>query len=104
MGFSILYIPFPDQKTARKITKALLKERIIACANSFPIESGFWWKDEITREGEWVSIVKTRKKLAKKVEKFVLENHPYEIPCILKMEVEANESYEKWIREQTKQE
>jgi len=27
--------------------------------------------------------------------------HPYEVPCIVKWEVEANVSYEKWIVDST---
>ena len=102
MGFSLLYITHPDQETARKLSVALLNERLIACANIFPIESNYQWQGEFTREGEWVSILKTRKKLAGKVEKFLLDNHPYDVPCIINMEVSANKSYENWIRKQTK--
>ena len=52
-------------------------------------------------EGEFVSIVKTRNEMVKDVEQRVLNIHPYEVPCIMAMEVTANQAYEDWIKEQT---
>ena len=101
MGFSIIYITHPDKLTAQRIANELINKRLVACANIFPIDSSYWWKGEIHNEGEYVSIVKTRNELVKEVEQQVLKIHPYEVPCIMSMKVDANKAYELWILEQT---
>ena len=97
MAFLTFYITHPDETTARDIVGRLLEERLIACANIFPISSMYRWEGVVQNESEWVSLVKTSLELEKQVESAVLKIHPYETPCILRMEVRANEAYEKWI-------
>ena len=52
-------------------------------------------------EDEIVTILKTKNKNWEKLKSRIAELHPYDVPCIMKIEVEANEGYEKWIREST---
>lgn len=102
MAFTIIYITHPDQETAREISRQLIDDRLVACANIFPIESAYWWEGNVQEEGEFVSIVKTRNELVPSVEKIVMKLHPYDVPCIMQIEVKANKSYEDWIFEQTR--
>jgi len=102
MKFIIIYITHPNMKEAKKVAEALLRDRLIACVNYFPIESSYWWKGDIENAKEIVSIVKTRKENWTKVKKAVEAIHPYETPCIMKLEVESNPSYAKWITDETK--
>jgi periplasmic divalent cation tolerance protein len=101
MSFSVIYTTHPDKATAEKIANQLLEERLIACANIFPITSAFYWNDACQNDAEFVAIVKTRKKLVKKVESRIAELHPYDVPAILQWKVKANKAYEKWIKEET---
>lgn len=103
MRFAIVYITHPNEETAKEIGDKLLEKRLIACANIFPITSAYWWQGGIQREGEWVSIVKTALPLWPKLKEEVLSIHPYEVPCIMKLEVEANEAYYHWIISETTQ-
>ena len=102
MAFIIIYITHKNLKEAKKITNYLLKKKCIACANFFPIESMYWWKNKITNSKEIVSIVKTKKENWEKIKSEVKKLHPYECPCIMKLNVEANEDYETWINSETK--
>ncbi|MFZ1654734.1 MAG: divalent-cation tolerance protein CutA [Candidatus Moraniibacteriota bacterium] len=102
MKFIIIYTTHANMKEAKKVAEALLRDRLIACVNYFPIESAYWWKGGITNAKEIVSIVKTRKSNWAKVKKAVAAIHPYETPCIMKFEVEANKSYADWIHAETK--
>ncbi|PKM97428.1 MAG: divalent-cation tolerance protein CutA [Elusimicrobia bacterium HGW-Elusimicrobia-1] len=102
MSFIIIYITNPDIKTAKKIASHLLKKRLIACANFFPIESSYWWKGKIETAREVVAIVKTRTANWQKVRSAVEKLHPYETPCIMKIPVTANADFEKWIKAETR--
>lgn len=99
MAFLLIYITHPDEQTAAQISTALVENKLVACANCFPITSAYWWQGAVQREGEWVSLVKTPKNKWSEVQAFVQANHPYDLPCIMRMEVSANEAYENWIRE-----
>lgn len=102
MGFIIIYITNPDLKTAKKVASHLLKKRLVACANFFPIESAYWWQNKIENSKEVAAIVKTTEKNWAKVKTEVKKIHPYKTPCIIKIAVEANRGYEKWIKSEVK--
>ena len=78
----------------------LLDKKLIACANIFPnVESIYPWKGKRVREKEAVLIVKTTADKYATVKRLVEKNHPYTIPCVVKISVEANAGYAKWLRE-----
>lgn len=101
MSFIIVYITHSSEENAQKIADELLQKKLVACANIFPIKSMYWWNGSIENENEYVSIVKTIPELWEILQKEITAIHPYEVPCIMKIEAEANEEYEKWIREST---
>ncbi len=101
MPFLLFYITHPDENTARQVSDQLIEQRLVACANVFPITSAYWWLGKIEHENEWVSILKTRTDLENRVEEAVRRIHPYQTPCILRFEVRANAAYEAWIVSET---
>lgn len=112
MKFIIIYITYPNLKEAKRVARKLLEKRLIACANYFSVASSYWWpastkhrrgeKEKIGNTKEIVSILKTKKANWAKVKKSVEVTHPYEIPCIMKLEVESNKAFANWIEKETK--
>ena len=98
MSFIIIYITHENEAAAKSVVNQLVEEKLVACGNLFPIQSAYWWQGAIQHENEWVSIVKTVPELWEKVVSRVEDIHPYEVPCIMKLEAEANEKYEEWIQ------
>lgn len=94
-----IYITNPSKKHACDIARALLQKRLIACANIFPVESLYWWKGKMVEGKEWVAIFKTEDKKYARIQKEVRATHPYTVPCILKLSVEANKEYVEWVKE-----
>ncbi len=97
MAFNILYVTHPDEITADEIASTVVGERLAACGNVFPITSTFWWEGIIENEAEWVSILKTTMEKREELMRRIESLHPYEVPCIMIIEVSANKAYEKWI-------
>lgn len=93
---TLAYITCKDKKEAEKIAMHLLKNRLIACANIFPITSIYRWQGKIINEREQVVIAKTNNKKFRKVVAEVKKRHSYSIPCILKINTAANKDYEDW--------
>jgi periplasmic divalent cation tolerance protein len=101
MSFIIIYITYETKKDAEKTCRYLLEKRLVACANIYPIKSMYWWKGEITDSDEYVSILKTPEKNWERIKEVVAQKHPYDTPCIMKLDAEANPGYEEWIRRET---
>ena len=97
MGFIMIYVTHKNTKEAKKVVRHLLEEKIIACANFLPIESAYWWNGKIENDNEIVSILKAKKNNWEKIKSTIEKIHPYETPCIIKLNVESNKSYEIWI-------
>lgn len=98
MTFIFVYITNPNKVVAKRVALHLLKKKLVTCANIFPIESSYWWRGKIENAREVVLIVKTRKENFNRVKSEVKKIHPYSIPCVVKIDVEANKEYEEWIK------
>ena len=97
---ALAYITCKDKKEAERISLHLLRKRLIACANIFPIKSIYWWKGKIVKDKENVIIAKTSNKNFKKLESEVKKIHSYEIPCILRITATANKEYQEWMNKE----
>ncbi|MFH1221918.1 MAG: divalent-cation tolerance protein CutA [Candidatus Micrarchaeota archaeon] len=102
MKIILAYITNPSKAAAEKLAAQLLKKKLIACANIFPISSIYRWKGKITTQREFVLLGKTTTAKFAALSKEVEKLHPYEVPCILKISADANESYGKWVTKETK--
>ncbi len=97
----MFYVTHPDEATARRIADQMVERRLAACANLFPMQSVYWWDSAVQQEGEWVTILKTSLEREAELEDALRTLHPYQVPCLLRFEVRANDDYERWIREST---
>ncbi len=91
----LIYITCKDTEEAEKISKHLLRKRLIACANIFPIKSMYLWEGKITDDNEVVLLAKGMD--YENIKKEVKKIHSYKIPCILKINVDGNSEYLNWV-------
>ena len=89
----------PKKEEAEKIAKKLVEKRLAACVQIIaPVASIYRWEEEIVTGEEWLCLIKTSRKLFDRVERTILEIHPYEVPEILAMPVVAgNSKYLDWL-------
>ena len=99
---TLIYITCKDEEEAVKISKHLLDKKLIACSNMYPIRSMYRWQGEIQDEKEFVMMAKTKEKNFGKIKEEVKKIHSYDVPCILKIDAEANASYDKWVNEEVR--
>ena len=94
-----VFITVPKKNQARRIARAIIRNKLAACVNIvLRIESFFWWQGKIDKADEVLLIVKTQKSKFPKLAKFVASMHSYEIPEIIALEISAgNRAYLKWI-------
>ena len=86
--FSIIYITAGSMDEAKSIGRTLVEERLAACANIFPINSIFRWKDNIEDAEEFGIIIKTKTIKVRDVEKRVKQLHSYEVPCVISFKMD----------------
>jgi periplasmic divalent cation tolerance protein len=88
----------PDVKTARKLARAVLSARLVACVNLVPaIESHYWWQGKIETGAEVLMLLKTTARRVGALEKLIIAQHPYETPEFAVLSIEAgNKRYCEW--------
>ena len=97
--FALVLVTVPDSKVARRLAKAALKARLIACANLIPrIESHYWWQGRIESGIEVLMVLKTTADRLAALEKLVLAKHPYDTPEFVVLPVNrGNKRYLNWL-------
>ncbi|MGB9671982.1 MAG: divalent-cation tolerance protein CutA [Candidatus Bathyarchaeales archaeon] len=97
--YILVIVTTANKAEAEKIARALLDERLIACANIIgPAHSLFWWHGKIESAEEHVILMKTRKSLFAELSERVKALHSYEVPEIIAIPIiEGFEPYMKWI-------
>lgn len=95
----LVYVTASSAEEAQRIGRALVEERLAACANVFPaIRSYYWWQGELQEDGEAALILKTTADRVDAVIRRVRELHSYTVPAILAVPVLAgNPDFLAWI-------
>lgn len=95
----LVLVTAPDLKTARRLAKSALSDRLVACANLIPkLESHYWWQGRLEKSAEVLILFKTSAGRLKKLEQAILSNHPYDTPEFVVLPITAgNERYLQWI-------
>ena len=77
--FAIVLVATPDVQTARRLARAALKAKLVACVNLVPkIESHYWWQGKMERGNEVLMVLKATRRTLPALEKLILKQHPYD--------------------------
>jgi len=91
-----------SQEEAGRLAELLVSRRLAACVQIASISSVYRWKGEVTKEPEFLLLIKTAAHLYSAVEAVILENHSYEVPEIIQLPVmQGLDRYLSWIGENT---
>ena len=93
----IIYITCKDIDEAKKISRHLIEKKLVACANIFPINNIYPWKNEIKEDNEVVVLLKTNNNY-EDIETEIKKLHSYKVPAIYSWTVDKiNKDYLNWI-------
>ena len=103
MDRNLIYITASSDEEARTIARALVEERLAACANILgSIGSVYWWEDELQEDSEVALIVKSTAALVPRIVERVKALHSYDCPCVVALPISAgNPAFLDWIEEET---
>ncbi|MBC8494952.1 divalent-cation tolerance protein CutA [archaeon] len=98
----IYYTTCKNKIEAKKIAKALLKDKLIACANIFEVNSLYEWDGKMQDHNEAILWVKTIDRRTEEVKDAIRKLHSYDIPAIVEIKTRVNAEYLAWVESQIK--
>ena len=99
----LVFTTLPSADKAAELAKALVEERLAACANLLPaIRSIYRWQGKLQDENEVLVLLKTRQQQFERLKERIVELHPYDVPEIIAIPVEqGHKAYLDWIAGET---
>lgn len=98
-AYQLILTTCPDTRSARRVARALVEERLAACVNIVPIaQSIYRWRGKIESARERLLVIKSERRAYRAIERRVRALHPYELPEIIAVPVVAgHRRYLAWI-------
>jgi len=92
-----------SDEEAVRLVRTLLERRLIACGTIMPgARSLYRWQGKVADEREVVVMLKTRSARLDSLREAFTELHPYKVPELLALPVEAGlDKYLEWINGET---
>jgi periplasmic divalent cation tolerance protein len=99
----VVLMTAPDAACAERIARALVGERLAACVNLVPgMRSIYRWEGAVQEEAEVLLVAKTRADRVVELEARVRALHPYDVPEVIALPVDAGSAaYLRWVREES---
>jgi periplasmic divalent cation tolerance protein len=99
----VVMVTVPSRDVGEAIAAQIVTERLAACVNLLgPLCSVYRWRGELCRDEEHLLLIKTTHERYPALENRVRELHPYEVPEIIALPVQAGSSaYLGWLCEET---
>lgn len=103
MSATLIYVTAANREEALAIARAVVEERLAACANLLaPITSVYRWQGTVQEDTEVAMILKTQCELVERLTERILALHSYECPCVVALPITAgNPAFLNWIRNET---
>ena len=95
----VVFVTAPDAETAAKIARALVEERLIACANIVPgVRLIYRWEGKVADDAEVLLVLKTRASRCEALAARVKALHPYALPEVVALPVvDGSQAYLDWV-------
>lgn len=99
----VLYITVPNREEGLRIGRALVEEKLAACANVIDgLTSIFRWEGAVQEEAEALLIAKTDRALIDAASDLVKLEHSYDCPCVVALPIiGGNQDFLGWISAET---
>jgi len=101
-GVLLVLVTTPSPEVAADLARSLVEAGLAACGNVVPgLRSIYRWEGKVQEEAEALLILKTTRARFEALRDEVLRRHPYQVPEVVALPVEAgSEPYLDWVRGQ----
>ncbi len=99
----MVLVTAPSAEVAASIARTLVEERLAACGNVLPeVRSIYRWEGQLHEDAEALLVLKTTRARLDALRDRVLALHPYDVPEVLALPVEAGSAaYLGWLVDET---
>ncbi len=102
MSYCMIVITCPTRQDAFDLGREMVKKKLAACAQISAVDSIYTWKNQVHSDPEFKLVLKTRNSLYNDIESFVVQHHSYEVPQIVKIDIDGGlTGYLDWIGQET---
>jgi periplasmic divalent cation tolerance protein len=93
----------PDAASAASLARELVERQLAACVNILaPCTSVYRWQGRVETVLETPLLIKTSDPALNKVQQFIRDHHPYELPEIVVLDIDNGlPEYLSWIARET---
>ncbi|AXI77345.1 divalent-cation tolerance protein CutA [Peterkaempfera bronchialis] len=100
--FIVVTTTHEAEEPARDLAARVVRERLAACAQVYPVDSVYWWDGDVRAEPEYRIDFKTRADLADRLTAYVEQHHSYETPEVVAVPVTGGSAaYLDWVATET---
>ena len=83
-----VFITAASQEESDRLCRGLVEEKLAFCVNSVPgVKSTYYWEGKLCEDKEYLLIAKTRESRYAALEKWVRENHSYDVPEVIALPI-----------------
>ena len=100
-GGIFLYVTFPSEVDIPAFAKKALESRLAGCVNVLQSRSIYMWQGDIRDQPESIAIFKTHPDRESELRTYIEENHPYDVPCIARLDPSLNPAFAEWLEQVT---
>ena len=104
MATYLVLTNLPDRESAERLARGVVEARVAACVNVLsPTRSVYRWKGAVETAEEYPVLIKTAADRYPELEKTIRALHPYELPEIVAVGIEAGlPAYLAWVEAETR--
>lgn len=98
-NFCIIYVTASNEEEADKLADILVAKKLCACVNIFrSMKSVYMWQEKVEKSNEIPLFIKTKSELFDEIKSVIKENHSYDTPCIIKINIaDGDQDFLNWL-------
>lgn len=98
MSLLSVFTTVAQEADADALARGAVEKGLAACVQAERITSTYRWKGQIEQEGEIRLMFKTTAARYAELERWLMKEHPYELPAIFALPVHhATDAYTAWV-------
>jgi periplasmic divalent cation tolerance protein len=100
--YCIAMTTLEDEESASRLARSVVEAKLAACVQLIDIRSTFSWEGRLEDATEVLVLMKTRADVYERLQQFICDHHPYDVPEILQIPMTSGYGpYLSWLNDNT---
>ena len=98
MPYALTMTTCASEQEAERLAEGTIKRKLAGCVQILPTVSVYEWKGEISKDKEFLLLIKGTQDLLPALKAYLLSEHTYELPEIVTLDITGgHERYLSWL-------